>query len=148
MLVHSLACCYCCDSIGYGGNCFCYGSVCCAPAWLQNYSKIANGKMPPQFGIQQNMLTPSYVQQGYGQPMSGQPMNGQVMYGQPMNNQQIYMQPMNGQQMYNQPQWTRSDDVTIIGMLLFILYLLKWFNLLKGSKVWNFFFCQSWRWLI
>jgi len=36
-------CCLCCESSGYGGNCCCYGVVCCAPQWLQTYSKTLSG---------------------------------------------------------------------------------------------------------
>ncbi len=70
------ACCYCCESSGYGGNFFCYGCVCCAPTWLQTYSKVASGKMPPQqqFGGQQQII----VQQPYGQQQYG----GQQQFAQ------------------------------------------------------------------
>lgn len=131
MLVHNLACCYCCESAGYGSNCFCYGCVLCAPTWLQNYSKVANGKSPQQFGVQPLVVQHHYGQIGMGQPMTGQPMNGQQMYGQPMQqqpmySQQMYGQPMNGQQMNGQPmnglqmngqiQVTHAGDATIVRM--------------------------------
>lgn len=41
---HSADCCYCFESSGCGVNCLCQGGVCCAPQWLQNYSKNLNGK--------------------------------------------------------------------------------------------------------
>lgn len=121
MLRQSLACCYCCETAGYGYNCFCYGSVCCAPNWLQRYSKLANGKIPMdtplitvQSGVsymhtgnvqpsynQQIHIQPGYNQQGYGQPVYNQPSYGQPGYGQPgYNNQQVY----NNQPKYGQPQ--------------------------------------------
>lgn len=88
MLRQSSACCYCCESSGYGGNFFCYGGVCCSPTWLQTYAKIATGKMPPQqFGGQQNM-----GQQGFGQPGYGQQGYGQQGYGQPMHGGPTVMQ--------------------------------------------------------
>jgi len=73
MLRQSSACCYCCESSGYGGNFFCYGGVCCSPTWLQTYSKVANGKMPQQqFGGQQNFNQQNgYGNQGFNQGVQG-----------------------------------------------------------------------------
>ena len=102
MLRHSLACCYCCESSGYGYNCFCYGSVCCAPNWLQKYSKVANGKIPmndtPLITVQSGV---QYMHTGNIQPSYNQPYNGQTGYNQPYNGQPYNGQPYNGQQGYN-----------------------------------------------
>lgn len=84
MLRQSSACCYCCESSGYGGNFFCHGGVCCAPLWLQTYSKVANGKMPQQqFGGQQmgQMNQLGYGNQGYGNQGYGNQGFGQPGYG-------------------------------------------------------------------
>lgn len=86
---HNSACCYCCEQSGLGTHWFCYGSVCCAPAWLVNYSNQANGQGQYAPGMQQNkggqnitIIQPGMQQQPmYGQPM--QPMYGQPGYGQP-----------------------------------------------------------------
>lgn len=114
MLRHSLACCYCCETSGYGSNCFCYGAVCCAPNWLQRYSKMANGKIPMdtplitvQSGVQYIQTTnvqPSYNQPGYNQPgYNNQP------YGQPgYNNQTGYGNQPYGNQPYGQPGYTQQ----------------------------------------
>ena len=83
MLRHNLSCCYCCETSGYGYNCFCYGSVCCAPNWLQRYSKMANGKIPmdtPLITVQSGV---NYIQTGYSQPSYNQPGQMQPGYGQP-----------------------------------------------------------------
>jgi hypothetical protein len=83
---HNSACCYCCENSGMGQHLFCYGSVCCAPQWLINYSNQANGKGQFAPGMQQNnggqnitIIQPGMPQQ----PMYGQPMYGQPGYGQP-----------------------------------------------------------------
>lgn len=33
------SCCHCCTWTGYGGNCFCYGVVWCAPDALKRWSR-------------------------------------------------------------------------------------------------------------
>jgi hypothetical protein len=38
-------CCHCCTWTGYGGNFFCYGSLCCAPEAVKMYSRTLNGEM-------------------------------------------------------------------------------------------------------
>ncbi len=32
-------CCTCCEQTGFGLECCCVASVCCAPEWLRNFSK-------------------------------------------------------------------------------------------------------------
>lgn len=34
-----------CVWTGFGGNCICYGELCCAPEAVINYSKIKGGQM-------------------------------------------------------------------------------------------------------
>jgi len=77
---HNSACCYCCENSGLGNHCFCYGSVCCAPQWLVNYSNQANGKGQFAPGMQNNnnnnggnvtIIQPGQPQMGYNQ--YGQP---------------------------------------------------------------------------
>ena len=74
-----------------GQNFFCYGQVCCAPAWLVNYSNQANGQGNYAPGMQNN-------NNGGGQnitiiqPGQPQPMYGQQGFGQPYGQPQGYVQ--------------------------------------------------------
>lgn len=38
-------CCKMCVWTGWGGNCLCYGELCCAPEAVKNYSRIKSGTM-------------------------------------------------------------------------------------------------------
>ena len=42
--------CHCCEFVGIGGNCFCFGDVCCAPEYLKQWSKLRANASGPQSG--------------------------------------------------------------------------------------------------
>lgn len=36
-------CCKVCEWTGWGGNCLCYGELCCAPEAVKNFSRLKSG---------------------------------------------------------------------------------------------------------